>query len=107
MRPICGLLVLSLALLIGCGKTAPDQQANQPESNPPNQPPAKPKVEPTKATLTPGMEAASKAYDEGRYADAVRLYTAELATEEAKPAPSLVQLSYLNNELGLALDAAG
>ena len=38
--------------------------------------------------------------DEGRYADAVRLYTAELATEEAKPAPSWVQLSHLNNQLG-------
>ena len=74
MRPICGLLALSLALLIGCGKKTPEQQANQPETNPPNQPPAKPKVEPTKvdtpkAALTPGMEAASKAYDEGRYAD--------------------------------------
>jgi tetratricopeptide (TPR) repeat protein len=102
MKPICGLLALSLALLIGCGKKAPEQQANHPESNPPNQPPAKPK-----ATLTPGMEAAKKALGEGRYADAVRLYTAELATEEAKPAPSWVQLSYLNNELGLALHAAG
>ena len=30
-----------------------------------------------------------------------------LAAEEAKPAPSWVQLSYLNNQLGLALDAAG
>ena len=33
----------------------------------------------------------------------MRLYTAELATEEAKSAPSWVQLSYLNNQLGLAL----
>ena len=71
MRPICGLLALSLALLIGCGKKTPKQQANQPETNSPTQPPAKPKMELTKATLTPGMEAASKAYDEGRYADAV------------------------------------
>ena len=85
MRPICGLLALSLALLIGCGEKAP---------------------EPTKATQTPGMETAKKAHDEGRYAEAVRLYTAELANEETKPAPSWVQLSYLNNELGLALDAA-
>jgi tetratricopeptide (TPR) repeat protein len=53
------------------------------------------------------MEAAKKAHDEGSYQDAVRLYTAELATEEAKPAPSWVQLSYLNNQLGVALDAAG
>ena len=107
MKLICFLAPLSIALLIGCGKTAPEQQANQPESNPPTQPPTTPKVEPTKATLTPGMEAASKAHDEGRYADAVRVYTAELATEEAKSGPSWVQLSYLNNQLGLALDEAG
>jgi hypothetical protein len=94
MKLICCLAPLSFALLIGCGKTAPEQ-------------PTTPKVEPTEATQTPGMEAASKAYDEGRYADAVRLYTAELATEEAKPAPSWVQLSHLNNELGVALDNAG
>ena len=94
IKLICCFAPLSLALLIGCGKTAPDQQTT-------------PKMEPTEATLTPGMEAASKAHDEGRYADAVRVYTAELATEEAKPAPSWVQLSYLNNQLGLALLAAG
>ena len=94
IKLICCLVPLSFALLIGCGKTAPDQQTT-------------PKVEPTEATQTPGMEAASKAYDEGRYADAVRMYTAELATEEAKPASSWVQLSHLNNQLGLALDAAG
>ena len=94
MKLICCLASLSIALLIGCGKTAPEQQTT-------------PKVEPTEATLTPGMEAARKAHDEGRYADAVRLYTAELAAEEAKPAPSWVQLSHLNNELGLALAAAG
>ena len=84
VKPICGLLALSLALLIGCGEKAPKQQANQPETNPPTQPPAKPKVEPTKATLTLGMQAAKKAHDEGRYQDAVRVYTAELATEEAR-----------------------
>ena len=71
MKPICGLLALSLALLIGCGEKAPEQQANQPESNPPNQPPATPKVEPTEATQTPGMGAAKKTHDEGRYQDAV------------------------------------
>ena len=37
----------------------------------------------------------------------MRLYTVELAAEEAKPAPSWVQLSYLHNELGFALDYAG
>ncbi len=94
IKLICCLAPLSFALLIGCGKTAPDQQTA-------------PKVEPTKATLTPGIEAAKKAYDEGRYQDAVRAYTAELATEEAKPAPSWVQLSHLNNELGMALGGAG
>ena len=107
MRPICGLVALSLALLVDCGKNAPEQQANQPESNSPNQPPAKPKVEPPKATLKPEMLAAKKAYDEGQYAEAVRLYTAELVAEEAKSAPSWVQLSHLNNQLGLALDDAG
>jgi tetratricopeptide (TPR) repeat protein len=81
-------------MLIGCGKTAPDQQTT-------------PKVEPIEAKLTPGMKVAKKAHDEGRYADAVRMYTAELATEEAKSAPSWVQLSHLNNQLGLALGYAG
>ena len=104
---LMALLALGVCLPLGCGKKKPDKQANQPESNPPNQPQAKPKVEPTEATLTPGMVAAKKAYDEGRYAEAVRLYTAELAAEEAKSVPSWVQLSYLNNQLGLALDHAG
>ena len=89
IKLICCLASLALALLIGCGKAAPDQQTT-------------PKV-----TVTPRMKAAKKAHDEGRYADAVRVYTAELATEEATPAPSWVQLSYLNNELGLALHGAG
>jgi len=87
---LMALLALGLCV-VGCGKKAPEQQANQP----------------TEATLTPGMEAAKKAHDEGRYQEAVRLYTAELAPEEAKSAPSWVQLSHLNNELGLALDNAG
>jgi len=39
------------------------------------------------------MEAAKKAHDEGRYQEAVRLYTAELAAGEVKSAPSWVQLS--------------
>ena len=58
MKPICCLASLSIALLIGCGKTAPEQQTT-------------PKVEPTEATLTLGMQAAKKAHDEGRYAEAV------------------------------------
>jgi len=37
----------------------------------------------------------------------VRLYAAELTTEETKPAPSWVQLSYLNNQRDLALNKAG
>ena len=88
MKHICGLPALSLVVLMGCGQKAPEQQANQPESNPPTQPPVKPKVEPTETTQTPGMKTVKKAHDEGRYADAARVYTAELATEEAKPAPS-------------------
>ena len=81
------LLICAVMVLLGCGKKAPEQQ--------------------TKATLTPGIEAAKKAHDAGNYREAVRLYTVELATEKAKPAPSWVQLSYLHNELGLALDYAG
>ncbi len=100
-------VLLSAVLLASCGKKVPEQQANVPDPNPPTQPLAKSKVEPTKATLTPGMEAAQKAHDAGNYGEAVRLYTIELATEEAKPAPSWVQLSYLNNQLGLALKSAG
>jgi len=44
MKLICFLAPLSIALLIGCGKTAPEQQTT-------------PKVEPTEATLTPGIGA--------------------------------------------------
>ena len=87
-------LICAAMVLLGCGKKAPEQQAE-------------PKVELTEATLTPGMEAASKAYEAGNYREAVRLYAVELAAEEANPAPSLVQLSYLHNELGRAMDNAG
>jgi len=115
MKALFGLFALSLGLLLGCGKKAPEQQANVPDANPPAQPPvkelkqapAKPKVEPTKATLASGMKAAKKAHEAGNYREAARLYTVELAAEEAKPAPSWVQLSYLHNELGRALDNAG
>ena len=78
------LLAATLALLMGCGGKAPEP-----------------------ATQTPAMVAAKKALDEGRYAEAVGLYTAELAAEEAKPKPSWVQLSYLNDLLGVALNKAG
>ena len=88
------LLICAAVVLLGCGKKAPEQQAE-------------PKVELTEANLTPRMEAASKANEAGNYREAARLYTVELAAEEAKPAPSWVQLSHLHNELGLALDNAG
>ena len=108
------LLICAAGVLLGCGKKAPEQEANGPEVNPPaqppvneaKQPPAKPKVEPTEATLTPGMEAASKAHEAGNYREATQLYTVELAAEEAKSPPSWVQLSFLHNELGRALDNA-
>ena len=77
------LLALGVCLPLGCGKKAPEQQSDQSPPTPPVQ-----KPEPIEATLTLGMQAAKKAYDEGRYADAVRVYTAELATEEAKSAPA-------------------
>ena len=96
-------VLLSAVLLVGCGKKVPEQQANVPD---PNQP-TRPKVEPTEGTVTPGMEAALKAHEAGNYREAARLYTVELAAEEAKPAPSWVQLSYLHNQLGRALDNAG
>ena len=88
------LLICAAMVLVGCGKKAPEQQAE-------------PKAEPIKATLTPRIKAAEKAHEAGNYQEAVRLYTVELAAEEAKPAPSWVQLSYLHNELGRALDNAG
>ena len=87
-------VALSLGLLLGCGKEAPVPQSQ-------------PKEESTEATLTPGMETANKAHEAGNYREAVRLYTVELAAEEAKSAPSWVQLSYLHNSLGFALDYAG
>ncbi len=94
MKPTFIALLALCLCVVGCGKTAPDQQTT-------------PQVERTESTLTPGMVTAKRAYDEGRYKEAVRLYTAELAAEEAKVAPSWVQLSYLNNQLGFTLDAAG
>ena len=85
MRQI--LVVVVTMVLLGCGKKAPEQQAE--------------------ATLTPGIEAALKAHEAGNYGEAARLYTVELAAEEAKRAPNWMQLSYLHNELGRALDNAG
>ena len=94
MKPI--LLICAAMVLLGCGKKAPEQQANVPDANPP-----------AKAKATPGIEAAKKTLEAGNYREAVRLYTVELAAEEAKPAPSWEQLSYLHNQLGRALDYAG
>ena len=54
-----------------------------------------------------GKDAAVKAYAEGRYADAVRLFAAELAKEEAKPKPDWVALSYLNDQVGNSLRRDG
>ena len=80
------LLICAAMVLLGCGKKAPEQQAE-------------PKVELTEAKLTPGIEAALKAHEVGNYREAVRFFTVELAAEEAQPAPSWLQLSYLQNEL--------
>ena len=48
-----------------------------------------------------------KAYAEGRYADAVRLFAAELTKEEDKPKPDWEWLSYYNSYLGMAHEKAG
>jgi hypothetical protein len=37
--------------------------------------------------LTSGMQKANEAFTEGRYSEAIRLYSAELASEEAKKIP--------------------
>ena len=93
-----------MVLWVGCGGAdeKPVEAAEPPTS--PSQ--STPKAEPVEATLTPGMEAAQQALDAGNYAEAIRLYTAELAAEEAKPTPSWVHPSFLYNQLGLALDNA-
>jgi hypothetical protein len=85
MKLIGCLASLSIALLIGCGKKAPD---------------------PTKAKLTPGMEAASKAHDESRYADAVRLYTVELVAEESFIRGLLLRPGSLSSCLHRSLSSA-
>jgi tetratricopeptide (TPR) repeat protein len=59
-----------------------------------------------KLVITPGMKAAQQAVDAGTYALAARLYAAQVTAEEAKPTPSWGQLSFLYNELGLALKKA-
>ena len=59
------------------------------------------------ANQAAGKDAAEKAYDEGRYTDALRLFAAELAKEEAKPKPDWKRLSYYNSYLGLAHRSAG
>ena len=97
MKPTFIVLLALCLCLAGCGKKRED---SGPTAEAPN-------VERTEAVGTSGMDAASKALDEGRYADAVRMYAAELDAEEAKFAPSWKQLSHLNNQLGLALDNAG
>ena len=104
------LVILVTVMLLGCEKKEPEREANVPDVNPPVQPPvketkkspAKPKVELPEATLTPRIKAALKADEAGNYRRAARLYTVALAAEEAKSAPSWVQLSYLHHELGNA-----
>ena len=39
-------VLLSAVLLAGCGKKAPEREANVPDANPPAQPPAKTPVQP-------------------------------------------------------------
>ena len=97
-------LILGLAACGGSDKQPAEASENQfPPSQPKPNPKPTPKVAPVEATLTPGMEAAQQALDAGNYAEAIRLYTAELAAEEAMPTPSWVKLSFLYNQLGEAL----
>ena len=59
-----------------------------------------------KPVITPEIKAAQQALDAGTYALAARLSAAQVAAEEAKPTPSWVQLSFLYNQLGVALHNA-
>jgi len=87
-------LFILTVLFCSCGKKSPELQTT-------------PKVEQTKATLTPGMEAAKETYDEGQYADAVRLYAAELTTEETSLRPAGCSYPTLNKLRSLAPNKAG
>jgi len=59
-----------------------------------------------KPVITPGIKAAKQALDAGTFALAARLYAAQVEAELLEPTPSWVQLSFLYNELGLALNNA-
>ena len=50
------LLICAAMVLLGCGKKAPEQQANVPDANPPAQPPVKElKKAPAKPSNTTGI----------------------------------------------------
>ena len=57
-----------------------------------------------KLVITPGMKAAKQALDAGTFALAARLYAAQVEAELLEPTPSWVQLSFLYNQLGFALN---
>jgi hypothetical protein len=61
----------------------------------------------TKIKPTVEIFLAANALKQGRYAQAIELYRKAVAKEEAKSASDWVQLSNLNNLLGMALNAAG
>ncbi len=74
------LLICAVVALVGCAST-------------PNSPEA--------------LDADEKAYNEARYADAIRLFSVELAKEEAKLKSDWKWLAYYNNQLGKVHSSAG
>jgi len=96
---------------VGEPSPPPDKEENK------TKPKAGPKTEgqtktpdlpkPPKVTLTPVIHLAKKAYGEGRYVNAIRMCTIEIDAEKAKSVLSWVQLSCLNNLMGMALTDFG
>ena len=91
------ILLTAMVLWVGCGGHPVERPTGEAEEVPqlPNS------VHPSKAT--PGLNAAAQASGK----EAVRLFAAELAAEEAKAEPSLVQLAYINKALADALRSVG
>jgi len=98
------LILLMAVPLVGCGggsdKPGEDSSLNPPVIPEPVTPPESPRVK-----ATPELRAALNARKAGLYEMSIRLFTAELAKEEAKAKPSWVQVSFLNSQMGLVFAA--